>query len=385
MTTIRLLIDSTFIITELKRKRPPHGIPRVILAYLRHYGENLQLVYRLRGKLFILSQHYSKQIIALILLWNPKHYPAIFALLLRAIYMAEKINKDNQYFLFKLDQNGMKYPNYFNQLKRLGIKTIIMIHDLFPITHPEYSDPSYAKQFETNIRLSLKYASGLLCVSKNTQNILAQYVRLNNLHSPLTIPTHLAPGFEAIVAAKTAPLAHPYFVIISTLVARKNHLLLLYIWRKLVDDLGAQAPKLVIIGKRSSECSTTLALLDRCNQLKQYVIELTATDEELQNYLNHARALLFPTFAEGYGLPLIEALSTKVPVLCSNLAIFKEIAQDIPDYIDPIDGKAWMDMILDYAQENSLHRKAQMQRLSQFKIPTWEEHFDRVNQFIAGI
>ena len=381
----RLLIDSTFLITELKRKRPPHGIPRVILAYLRNYSDELQLVYRLRSKLFILPQKHYQQIIDLILLWDFKLYSKILGLLIRAILAAEKISNESQYFFFKLEQNGLKYPGYFNQLEQMRIKTIVMIHDLFPITHPEYSDPNYAKHFETHIKLSISRAAGLLCVSENTQTILRQYSTRKKLSLPLTAVASLAPGFQKAQQTKPAPLNEPYFVIISTIVARKNHLLLLHIWRKLVDELGVKTPKLVIIGKRSMECSTTISLLDRCQQLQQQVIELTATDEELQNYLSHAKALLFPTFAEGYGLPLIEALSANVPVLCSNLAIFHEIAYEVPDYLDPIDGKAWMDMIIDYAQEISPQRDAQLKRLSQFKIPTWDEHFTKVNAFIKKI
>ena len=152
MDSTRLLIDCTFLITELKRKRPPHGIPRVILAYLRYYSESLQLVYRLRGKLFILPQYYSKQIIKLVLLWDHKLYSTILSLLIKSIFSAEKTKKESNYFLLKLDQNGMKYPTYFKRLDKMGTKTIIMIHDLFPITHPEYSDPNYAKHFEANIQ-----------------------------------------------------------------------------------------------------------------------------------------------------------------------------------------------------------------------------------------
>ncbi len=378
-----LLIDSTFLITELKRKRPPHGIPRVILAYLKHYSGQLKLVYRARGKLFILSPEYSQKISALILLWNPKLYPQILFLLIRALFSTEKIQKDEQYFLFKLEQNGMKYPNYFKQLNIMGIKTIIMIHDLFPITYPEYSNLAYARQFEANIKHSLNNAIGIICVSHNTQDILTQYAQINQLSLPPTQSASLAPGFEAKpIKMNKAHISEPYFVILSTIVARKNHLLLLHIWRKLVDKFGNQAPKLVIIGKRSMECSTTLALLDRCKQLKQHVIELTVTDEELQDYLSNARALLFPTFAEGYGLPLIEALATQVPVLCSDLLVFREIAHNVPEYLDPIDGKAWMEMILEYKQANSPTRAAQIARLSQFKIPTWEEHFHKVDEFI---
>jgi glycosyltransferase involved in cell wall biosynthesis len=378
----RLLIDSTFLINELKRKRPPHGIPRVILAYLRHYHDTLHLVYRVRKKIFILPQCYSKEITRLVLLWDATLYKKILRFIIKGIFFAEKIKPDDTYFFLKLDQNGMKYPAYFEQLEKMGIKTLIMIHDLFPITHPEYSDRAYAVQFEQNIQKSLKHADSLICVSQSTQAALAQYVQTQNISCPISIAAPLAPGFIPFYEQQERAIDGPYFVIISTIVARKNHLLLLHIWRKLADQLKENTPKLVIIGKRSSECSSTLAMLDRCQQLEQSVIEITATDEELQRYLMHTKALLFPTFAEGYGLPLMEALNAKIPVICSDLDVFREMAQDIPDYLDPLDGAGWMNLIKEYMQQESAPRTAQLKRLSQFKVPSWDEHFAKIDLFL---
>lgn len=96
----------------------------------------------------------------------------------------------------------------------------------------------------------------------------------------------------------------------------------------------------------------------------------------------YARALLFPTFTEGFGLPLIEALSLKVPVIASDIPVFREIAGDIPDYLDPIDGKGWMEYIENYMLENSSLRQRQLDRISNFKIPLWDEHFAKVDAFI---
>jgi hypothetical protein len=62
-------------------------------------------------------------------------------------------------------------------------------------------------------------------------------------------------------------------------------------------------------------------------------------------YLRHARVLLLPSFVEGYGLPMIEALSLGVPVIASNLPVFHEVAADIPDYLDPIDSTRWMNCV----------------------------------------
>lgn len=380
-----ILIDSTFLINELKRKRAPHGIPRVILAYLEHYVDNIHLVYRVRHKLFILPRTYSKQIAQLLLQWDFKHYKTIVGLLIKGIVRAENTKKGECYFLLKLDQNGVKYPSYFAQLKAKGIKPIIMIHDLFPILYPEYSDPAYAEQFEKNIISSINNAIGLICVSQNTQNLLEHYLQSKNISCPPVIASPLAPGLINQETQQLAPLEGPYFVIVSTIVARKNHLLLLHIWRQLSKQLGENTPKLVIIGKRSAECSSTLAMMDHCQLIRPHIIETTATDKELRHYLTHATALLFPTFAEGYGLPLIEALSFNVPVLASDLTIFREIANNIPEYLDPIDGKGWLETILEYTQEHSSLRAAQLERLSEFTMPTWFDHFRKVNLFLARI
>jgi glycosyltransferase involved in cell wall biosynthesis len=381
-----LLIDATFLINELKRKRPPHGIPRVILAYLRHFQDGIQLVYRVRQKIFILPKSHSQRIIQLVLLWRSDLYKNILFLIVKGILSTNNTyNPNDQWFLLKIDQNGMKYSKYFTQLHKTNIKILIMFHDLFPIIYPEYSDPSYAEQFAKNVQLSIKYASGIICVSINTQETVSKYINSNRLISPPTIAASLAPGFLPNASQEGRPFKEKYFVILSTIVARKNHLLLLHIWRKLVDQLGSKAPKLVIIGKRSSECSSTISMLDRCQQLRQHIVEIIATDLELQNYLTHATALLFPTYAEGYGLPLIEALAMNVPVLASDLPIFREIAADIPEFLEPIDGKGWMQMILEYAQEGSLRRAAQLQRIAQFKIPTWEQHFNKINAFIKQL
>jgi glycosyltransferase involved in cell wall biosynthesis len=178
----------------------------------------------------------------------------------------------------------------------------------------------------------------------------------------------------------------PYFVILSTIEPRKNHLLLLHIWRKLFKTLGTDAPHLVIIGQRGWECENAVDLLDRCEALKQVVTEISnCSDADLVTYLHHCQALLFPSFIEGYGLPVIEALSLGAPVIASDLAVFREIAGEVPEYIDPLDGRQWEDVILDYAQYNSRRRAAQMTRMKQLKAPTWDNYFTQLDLFLSEI
>ena len=171
----------------------------------------------------------------------------------------------------------------------------------------------------------------------------------------------------------------PYFVMLGTIEPRKNHLLLLNVWRALVQRDGERAPRLVIVGQRGWECEQVLDLLDRCEALRGFVLERQGCDDtELATLLAHAQALLFPSFAEGYGMPMVEALAAGVPVLASDLPVFREVAGDVPEYLDPLDGPGWIRAIDDYAHTDGARRRAQLARMHGWQAPTWETHFDQV-------
>lgn len=81
-------------------------------------------------------------------------------------------------------------------------------------------------------------------------------------------------------------------------------------------------------------------------------------------------------------MPLVEALGHGVPVLASNLDVFREVAAEIPDYLDPLDGPGWAASIRNYARVDSPERTAQLARIEHFREPTWADHFERVDAFL---
>ena len=91
---------------------------------------------------------------------------------------------------------------------------------------------------------------------------------------------------------------------------------------------------------------------------------------------------LCPSFAEGFGLPVAEALALGVPVLCSDLPALREVGREAPEYLDPEDLTGWEDAILDYARKGSLRRQAQLTRLAAWRAPSWEEHFRKLQPLI---
>jgi glycosyltransferase involved in cell wall biosynthesis len=193
---------------------------------------------------------------------------------------------------------------------------------------------------------------------------------------------------DAPAGAPPAPAGpeRPYFVTLGTIEPRKNHLLLLHLWRDLAALQGPAAPRLVIVGKRGWENENVVDILERCTALEGLVEEAgQLPDSAVTALVRGARALLFPSFAEGYGLPLAEALALRVPAICSDLPALHEVGGAVPDYLDPLDGAAWRNAVMDYARPASGRRGAQLARMQGWQPPSWERHFSQVDRLLSDL
>ena len=187
------------------------------------------------------------------------------------------------------------------------------------------------------------------------------------------------------VAGKMQLPDRPYFVMLGTIEPRKNHLLMLHLWARFAEEIP-DPPLLVLVGARGWENEQIVDMLERSVRLRGLVIELNRMDDrELGPLLASARALLQPSFAEGFGLPVAEALSLGVPVLCSDLPALREVGVDVPEFLDPMSINAWREAVLAYASCPSSRRLHQLQRLDRWKAPTWQGHFRVVEDVLDAL
>ena len=92
--------------------------------------------------------------------------------------------------------------------------------------------------------------------------------------------------------------------------------------------------------------------------------------------------MVFPSFTEGYGMPVVEALALGVPVIANDLAVFREFSGGIPEYVNVDRPDLWAQVITDYTAPDSSMRSAQMVRMKNFEAPTWNGHFSRVDSLL---
>ncbi|WP_109341737.1 glycosyltransferase family 4 protein [Burkholderia cenocepacia] len=383
---LKIFLDISRLLSRLYDGLLPTGVDRVGLAYIERYRSNARAVLSERGFATILTERNSQHAFD-VLSSAVRDRHTIRRIVARACtdqIISPRMDAGRA-VLLHTSHNGMEHLRYYATMKRRKIRPVFMVHDLIPLTHAEYCRPGVGTIHRLRIHTALQHAAGLIANSEATLASLHAEAHDAGLPTPPSVVAKLAPGVESATST-SPPLREPYFVMLGTIEPRKNHWFILHVWRRLVEQLGREAPKLVIVGRRGWECENVVDMLERCMPLRDSVIEESdCSDERLLAWLQHARALLFPSFVEGYGMPLVEALTLGVPVLASDLPVFHEIAADSPDYIDPLDGPGWLARIHAYSHPDSIERAMQLARISGFRPPTWAEHFRQVDDFLEAL
>lgn len=366
------------------------GIDRICLAWMEHYGPRSQAVVIHRRGQAILPFGTSQALFKL--LARPdlgrggtlRFRIALGALAMRrGAQLRDRLDGRDRFWL-NPGHTGLDRPGLAEWVRRRRLRPIHLIHDLIPITHPQFCRDGEDERHRRRMLTALDTASGIVANSAHTLDTMREFaIGEGRLMPPATVAW---PGTPALPVLPPRPAAEPTFVILGTIEGRKNHSMLLALWRQLLENDGiATKPRLVIVGRRGWQADEVFAELDS-GIFGDSVVELGPLDDSgLAEVLSRSRALLFPSITEGYGIPLVEALAAKVPVIASDLPVFREIGQGVPELLPADDLAAWRDAICDYAEDASARRSAQLARLDAFHVPDWPEHFARVDALLNSL
>lgn len=261
-----------------------------------------------------------------------------------------------------------------------SLNRVVLIHDTIPLDLPDQVRPGQALQHQRRVEATLTHADLVLTVSEATRADLIRWrekLRLPD-HVPIVatpIGTTLSkPRPEEIPA--DLPLDRPFFVVLSTIEPRKNHLLLLDVWERLAKHMpAADLPRLLILGRRGWDNPETFARLDALPKGGAVIERAGLTDGAVAALLDQAHGLLSPSRAEGFGMPLAEAAVRGVPVLSSPLPAVREMLGDAALWLDPDDVGAWAGAVRDLAS-------APLQRRDRVAVRPWSAHFSQVEALL---
>ena len=247
----------------------------------------------------------------------------------------------------------------------------VLIHDTIPLDLPWAAGPGTVRRFAERLSVAARHADRVITTAGATAaDIEGHLRRLGRVPEMVVAPLGVTPASpDRTALPPDLDLLRPYMLALGTIEPRKNHALLLDVWER----LGPEAPQLLICGARGWN---NAAVFERLDRGVPRVTELSGlTDGAIAALIEDARALLFPSLAEGYGLPPLEALSLGCPVVCSDLAIARELMGGRAVYCAPTDRYQWEQAVRALALPGAT-------RPPRLSPPGWEAHVARA---LAGL
>ena len=257
-------------------------------------------------------------------------------------------------------------PRMFRAWTAQGGRFVGVVHDLLPWEVPQLIGGREVRGFITGMLEVLAEADHLVAVSAHSAASLAEASRERPMRGTVEI---VHPSIvPAIGRPPSVPLPlpfatdRPFVLFCSTIEVRKNHLLLLRLWDRLRRRLPPERlPRLVFVGRWGWGVDAVRLWTTRDWRMTPHLVVLDGLpDEQLAECYRRALVTLFPSFAEGFGMPVAESLACGTPVLTGTHPALREASENLMPAIDPDDLPAWQREVLRLIDEpgrlDELHR-----------------------------
>jgi len=378
------LFDVTRLVSRSWTRRQSTGLDRVSYAYLERFRAHSHAVVQNKGMARILTRADSSTLFDMLSEPDTKFRQQLMRFAIAAVVNGKADTLCDGAIYLNVSHTEYDLRSHTDWINKCRLRPVYLIHDLIPILHPEFCRPHAVYRHLGRVRNALTTASGIILNSKATADDLARFAAAENLPRPAIRAIPIA-GANLTATKDTVATAEPYFLCVGTIEPRKNHMFLLSLWEKLSARMGKAVPKLIIIGQWGHGSTAVHRKLKSSPQLQSCVTVLAhCSDIELAGWMRGAAALLMPTLAEGFGLPLVEALRMGTPVIASDLPSFREMGQGIPSLIDPDDRSAWIRSVECFAADGP-ERCSQIEALQSYRAPSWDEHFHDLEPWLESL
>jgi glycosyltransferase involved in cell wall biosynthesis len=221
---------------------------------------------------------------------------------------------------------------------------VVTVHDTIPLDRPRDYTHAHCRQFERHMRRAVRGAAAIVCPSRYTAQRLVDlfHADRDRLHViPQAASTDMRPADRAAIDATRLAynLTRPYVLHLGAAAPRKNTARVIDSWARLSPMQRADHTLLIVgldtVVRAKYQRQVTTLRADDTIDLYGYVPQT-----HLPALMSGATCLVYPSLAEGFGLPVLDGFATDTPVLTSNLASLPEVAGDAALLVDPHDTDA---------------------------------------------
>ena len=274
---------------------------------------------------------------------------------------------------------GIRGDGIFLQtLKNLGVKIGFYIHDILNITHSEYFNVSETNKYVKGFVEATTFADFFLTTSQYNKASLVRHLEARQTNLPVEV---VPLGHElwvsqtaGKVSSAVADIGNSEFVLgVGTIEVRKNPTYLFNIWKMMIQDGRKNIPKLVLAGRRGWLVRDFMEQLNACDHLGGRIVLLhDATDVELALLYRKCILTMFPSFAEGWGLPVGESIARGKICIASKAGGIPEVAGALADYVDPYNASDGLRVLSQYLDDPDLRRRRESEIADNFKPRPWQ-------------
>jgi glycosyltransferase involved in cell wall biosynthesis len=232
---------------------------------------------------------------------------------------------------------------------RLGMRLAVLMHDAIPVRRPEWTNRGMVRAYRGWYSSVLPLADQLFANSRSTAEDAERWCRRENIalrQAPVVLP--FGTGFATPSAAADVPLpealrdalgGRPFVLFVSTIEARKNHLLLFRVWRRLLEEMPeGSVPDLVFAGSVGWLVADLMQQIENSDRLGGRLHVLQGLDDlSLRALYRDCLFTVLPSFHEGWGLPVGESFAAGKPCVASNTTALPEAGGTLARYFDPYD------------------------------------------------
>ncbi len=229
---------------------------------------------------------------------------------------------------------------------RLGMRIAVLVYDMIPVKRPEWCRRGTVRVFQHYYSTVLPLADTVFTISHNTAQDLMIWCREKGVAlAPLPIVIPIGSGFKTTNvptvdfgrATKALGLSRRYVLFVSTIEIRKNHILLFRVWRRLLEMMPRDAvPELVFAGAEGWLVRDLMQQITNSRSLDGKLrIVHNARDTDLVALYKGCMFTVFPSFYEGWGLPVTEALGFGKPCIAAGVSSIPEAGGNLVRYFDP--------------------------------------------------
>ncbi len=262
-----------------------------------------------------------------------------------------------------------------------GLRFVSMVYDLLPIRRPEFfGSPSFSATFKKHVDHVIRLSDAICAISQSTARDVTAYAAEAGvaIHPVKPIPLcsemkQSTPPVHSKRLRETGLRPNGFALFVSTVNPRKNHWFAYQLWRRAVETMGDQVPTLVFAGQLDGGSGLGLIAQDAMMwQRKLLFIEGPMDGEVAWLYANCAFTL-FPSWSEGWGLPITESLLYGKYCLAGDNSSQPEAGQGLAFHADVLDGAAWLAELRRLITEPGYLETANARVRDGFVARTWND------------